>query len=241
MQPKNEHKQLIVIDFEYAGANVRGLEFANHFTEWTYNYHDAAKPYACNPNMYPKPEEQYRFIRAYVEHRPQFQHHGSTPNLTPLHTPTGTPGLGATTPSSSSIVDFMLDARIPPGQWRDDERRREEQLDKEIKELMEETRLWRIANSAQWVAWGLMQAKVPGLDDCETPTDKNLEAEIEASLGGVAGAAPQEEDEDADEFDYLGYAQERALFFWGDCVMMGFVKLEDFPEALRGRIKMLEY
>lgn len=29
--PVNEHKQLIVIDFEYASANLPGLEFANHF------------------------------------------------------------------------------------------------------------------------------------------------------------------------------------------------------------------
>lgn len=29
--PANEHKQLVVIDFEYANANVPGLEFANHF------------------------------------------------------------------------------------------------------------------------------------------------------------------------------------------------------------------
>ena len=29
--PANKHKQLIVIDFEYANANTVGLEFANHF------------------------------------------------------------------------------------------------------------------------------------------------------------------------------------------------------------------
>ena len=29
--PENEHKQLVVIDFEYASANTPGLEFANHF------------------------------------------------------------------------------------------------------------------------------------------------------------------------------------------------------------------
>ena len=29
--PMNEHKQLVVIDFEYANANVPGHEFANHF------------------------------------------------------------------------------------------------------------------------------------------------------------------------------------------------------------------
>lgn len=31
LHPANEHKQLIVIDFEYASANVPGQEFANHF------------------------------------------------------------------------------------------------------------------------------------------------------------------------------------------------------------------
>lgn len=31
LQPMNQHKQLVVIDFEYANANVPGLEFANHF------------------------------------------------------------------------------------------------------------------------------------------------------------------------------------------------------------------
>lgn len=31
MLPANAHKQLVVIDFEYANANVTGLEFANHF------------------------------------------------------------------------------------------------------------------------------------------------------------------------------------------------------------------
>jgi len=29
--PANEHKRLVVIDFEYANANTPGLEFANHF------------------------------------------------------------------------------------------------------------------------------------------------------------------------------------------------------------------
>lgn len=31
MLPANQHKQLVVIDFEYANANVPGLEFSNHF------------------------------------------------------------------------------------------------------------------------------------------------------------------------------------------------------------------
>lgn len=31
MLPANEHKQLVVIDFEYASANTPAQEFANHF------------------------------------------------------------------------------------------------------------------------------------------------------------------------------------------------------------------
>lgn len=32
--PANQHKQLVVIDFEYANANVPGMEFANHFVRY---------------------------------------------------------------------------------------------------------------------------------------------------------------------------------------------------------------
>jgi choline kinase len=214
----------VVIDFEYAAPNVPGQEFANHFTEWAYNYHDAIAPYACRAELYPPPDVQRRFIKAYVEHRPKFPHRGSTPRMSPLDTPTGgvTPAFGAAS-SSSSIVDFMLDARVPSGQWTESERQREEQTDKVVTELIEETRLWRPANSAMWVAWGIVQAKLPGGDDGEAESDKS-----------------EGEGEEDEEFDYLRYTQDRALFFWGDCVRMGFIKAEDLPEDIRGRIKVVD-
>jgi hypothetical protein len=34
--PANEHKQLVVIDFEYSSANTPGFEFANHFVSPTF-------------------------------------------------------------------------------------------------------------------------------------------------------------------------------------------------------------
>ncbi|KAK7418627.1 hypothetical protein QQX98_003816 [Neonectria punicea] len=222
LQPANQHKQLIVIDFEYAGANPPGIEFANHFTEWAYNYHDAAASFACNERRYPNIEEQKRFIKAYVDHRPRFPPgNGSTPRLTPSD---GGVSSGTSTPlvqahpgaSSSSIVDFMLDARVPPGGWTAAERANEEQSDRRVQELLEQTQLWRPANHLVWVAWGLVQAKIPGLDESVT-----------------------EEDLGPDEFDYLRYTQDRALFFWGDCVQMGLVKLEELPETLRARVKIV--
>lgn len=59
----------------------------------------------------------------------------------------------------------MLDSRGLPGQYREEEKSREEKTEAEIKRLMHETRIWRVANSAQWVAWGIVQAKVPGMDE----------------------------------------------------------------------------
>lgn len=39
--PANEHKQLVVIDFEYASANTPGFEFANHFVS-AHDYQSAS-------------------------------------------------------------------------------------------------------------------------------------------------------------------------------------------------------
>ncbi|KAG5980994.1 hypothetical protein E4U55_003412 [Claviceps digitariae] len=228
LQPANKHKQLIVIDFEYAAANVPGLEFANHFTEWTYNYHDAVSPYACNHEQYPTPEEQRRFIKAYVDHRPQFPAASATPRLSPQDSNPSTPSVNPIA-SSSSIVDFMLDARVPPGGWNAAERAREEQSDMQVRELMEEARLWRPANSAMWVAWGIVQAQVPGL--CVNNEPAASEADV----------LKAERDIGPDEFDYLRYAQDRALFFWGDCVQLGLAKPEHLPDKLQSRLKMVEY
>ena len=261
----------MVIDFEYAAANMRGLDFANHFTEWGYNYHDEKIPYGFKPSGYPTPEEQRRFIKAYVEHRPEYAHPGaSTPTLTPLATPPvgpTTPSLGPTTVSStggpapasasgggpsSSIVEFMLDARVPPGGWREEERRREDQVEQQVAELMEETRLWRVANSAQWVVWGVMQAKIPGFD----PAARDGDDDGDGNDVAVEGGEQQQQKEDVGEsgtetdsepeveeeaFDYLGYARERAMFFWGDCVAMGLIDAEELPEDVRANLKIVKY
>ncbi|TLD06935.1 hypothetical protein PgNI_10349 [Pyricularia grisea] len=259
LQPANEHKQLVVIDFEYAAANTPGLEFANHFTEWTYNYHDAVAPHACNAPLYPTLEQQRRFVRAYFDHSHPRRPSSSSSSSSLAQTPTMNP-----TTSTSSIVDFMLDARVPPGGWKEEETRRDAESDAQVRALLEETRLWRPANSAQWVAWGIVQAKLPAgvareveaarkvdeakkAEEAKLNNDNNDEeekpkTEKEQEAEAVAEAAAiNEEEADADEFDYLGYARERAMFFLGDCVLMGLIKLEDLPEATRDKVKFVDY
>lgn len=261
--PANSHKQLVVIDFEYANANVPGAEFANHFTEWCYNYHDPKKPYAFHPKRYPTPEEQDRFIRAYVRHRPQFN--VSTPNLGPTQMPSSTnvsySSEVASRRPTSSISNFMLDARTPSAtavlqsKFEGGEKEAE---DREVKRFMDETRLWRLANTAKWVAWGLVQAKVPGMPTFDSsPADNpTIEDEAHQELGEDAEeyrelaekqqqAAEQSEDaepvEADEEFDYLGYAQHRAMFFWADAIQLGLVKAEELPEELLSKVKDVPY
>lgn len=156
---------------------------------------------------------------------------------------------------------------MPPGGWKEEERKAAELSDAAVNALLQETRLWRAMNSAQWVAWGIVQAKIAGFTEGEadqatapsspggsegTITGAAEEEGLSVSAageeengstggvdGGAAAAAAAEESEEG--FDYLSYAHERALFFWGDCVQMGLVKLEELPEGLRGRVKLLEY
>ena len=168
----------------------------------------------------------------------------------------------------------MLDSRAPPAQVAEEEKGREEATENEVRRLMHETRIWRPANSAQWVAWGVVQAKVKGMDEA-LKAKKAAKGEAEGSGGNEATGTPQagsdpltpeskglaedakmkrpEEAEgesaeaaDADggeeaAFDYLGYAQERAMFFWGDMLQMGLVGKEELPEEVRAKVKIVDY
>jgi choline kinase len=238
-------------------------------TEWCYNYHGEV-PHACNTKFYPTPEEQNRFIRAYLTHNPSYRAQPgapstpSTPHLGPLPTSGSTTALAATA-APSSISAFMLDSRAPPGEkysYHDQEAQAEQRTQHEAERLMAETRLWRLANSAQWTAWGIVQANIPGLPDFDkeqlredeteqsrlldsatfemkAEADKERQESHHSATGAGDGDAEQPKPED-EEFDYLAYAQERAMFVWGDAIQLGIVKAEELPEELRSRVKVVE-
>ena len=160
----------------------------------------------------------------------------------------------------------MLDSRAPMAQI-EEEQRQEETVEREIEKLVTETRLWRIANSAQWVAWGIVQAKVPGMEEAleaqKRGSPKSEDTIIQAQQTYVDSDPPSpesrervqrlqeerpesreeapEEGQEEGEFDYLGYAQERAMFFWGDILQLGIVKEEDLPEELLKKVKTVKY
>ena len=259
--PENSHKQLVVIDFEYANANVPGLEFANHFTEWCYDYH-REDAFALHESRYPSAEEQHRFLKAYVQHTSPVQ--------------ARRPELGRKASTAGSISQFMLDSRTPrTTSYADEEAARDEAVEQTVQQLLYETRIWRLANAAQWVAWGIVQAKVPGMDAAlearrnRTPTKSNTAASGNTPTSSSSGTdgnskkveggdeyeagkdAAQETDalkmaeggdegEEEDEFDYLAYAQERALLFWGDALQQGIVSRDELPESLLKKVKVVD-
>ena len=258
LQPSNHHKQLVVIDFEYAGPNCVGYEFADHFSEWCYDYH-ADDPHACHHKLYPTLAEQHRLVRSYVMHRPQFNPAASA-----------TPKMDGR--EKTNISDFMLDARAPPGSphsnYDVEEHAREKKMEAEIAKLVHETRMWRMICAANWVAWGIVQAEIPELDE---PPKKSIAASVvdkvkskihphsdpldevekkqqeDAKHDRPESHAQEEahregdDDVDPDEFDYLAYSQERAMLFWGDCLQIGLIKEEQIPEGMKKMLKVVPY
>lgn len=66
-EEKVQDTKLIVIDFEYAGANPAAFDLANHVSEWMHNY-NCAEPHKCNPDKFPTRDELLNFLYSYVSH-----------------------------------------------------------------------------------------------------------------------------------------------------------------------------
>ncbi|KAJ5926006.1 hypothetical protein N7454_007516 [Penicillium verhagenii] len=228
--PANSHKQLVVIDFEYSSANTAGLEFANHFTEWCYNYHDEELSWACNNRLYPTPEDQRRFVMTYLTHRPAI-----TGGVTsPLATPAMRGGTG------SAVTPFTLDDGPDSSNWSQEQKSLEEDFEAEVQRLMHQTRLWRAMNSAQWVAWGIVQAKAPGMEEGIAEMLATTSNNNENGHKGQCEIKTPLVDADVDEedgFDYLAYAQDRALFFWSDLLALGLINPDELPAAMVEHIR----
>lgn len=67
IQDQSQDSKLVVIDFEYAGANPAAYDLANHLSEWMHDY-NCPEPYACNKDAFPTKEQMLNFIYSYVSH-----------------------------------------------------------------------------------------------------------------------------------------------------------------------------
>ena len=60
-------QKIIVVDFEYAGPNPASYDIANHFHEWTADYHSPT-PHLYDPSRYPTYDQRRNFYIAYLAH-----------------------------------------------------------------------------------------------------------------------------------------------------------------------------
>lgn len=251
------HNQLVIIDCEYSNANPPGLELANHFTEWCYDYYNELKPYTIDSDRYPTLDEQDRFVRAYVRHRSHsdFEMRSSSAQIAGR--------LPSTTYRASFNVLDATDMRVlnyPSSSSTTINPSESAVEDTEVRRLIRETRLWRVANSAQWIAWALVQAKIPGIPESNESFASIRPEQHEPGRGSgsheVYIGCPEmfdntakshtsksrtmaEEEHQNGEFDYLSYAQQRSLLFWGDLMQMGLVEADRLPDDLRSKVKIV--
>lgn len=67
IQDQSQDSKLVVMDFEYAGANPAAFDLANHLSEWMHDY-NCSEPFRCNPKKFPTKEQMLNFVYSYVSH-----------------------------------------------------------------------------------------------------------------------------------------------------------------------------
>lgn len=111
LAPVYKYRQIIVIDFEYSGANVRGYDIVNHFCEWMSDYTGGEEektdknkekddktsenePWRIHLDKYPSTKQRHNMIQAYVEHGYTTRSMSATASASPK--------LGSSTPVPAS-------------------------------------------------------------------------------------------------------------------------------------------
>ncbi|KAH3901983.1 related to Choline kinase [Saccharomycodes ludwigii] len=65
---RTQDSKLVVIDFEYGGANPPTYDLANHLSEWMHNYH-CKDSWEASPEKYPNKDQVLNFLYSYVSDR----------------------------------------------------------------------------------------------------------------------------------------------------------------------------
>lgn len=122
--------QIIVVDFEYASPSPAAFDIANHFHEWTADYHGST-PHILNPSRYPSEQERYNFYKAYLEH--------------------------AYLPLTTCALNDETDRNCTSPPSVSDRGRMDIKTDSHC--LDSQVRVWSPASHAMWAVWGLIQAR----------------------------------------------------------------------------------
>lgn len=202
---------LVVIDFEYGGANFPAFDLANHFCEWMANYHNPEESYFLNADGFPSKIEQLNLIKAYVEYDFQFP----SSNLKLKYEP----NLNLISPTE--LIQFEIKKLFNECVlWRATVQIywciwgliQNGPMKKEIDELVGETVEEQGIDSTYTITTGLntLELKENAIEDEITSSD--------------------------DDFNYLKYAHQKASLAMGDLIQLGLVDKNE----LVGEVKYLD-
>jgi choline kinase len=167
-------------------------------------------------------------VLTYLTHRPTAAGGSASPAIHGRH--------------AAAITPLSLDESPDGPSWQQAQSF-EEELEVRVRDLMRQTRLWRVMNSAQWVAWGIVQAKAPGMEEGIAEMNAASNSEYpknghDENGNGKTKTPPVDSDVDEEDgFDYLAYAQDRALFFWSDLLALNLVNPEELPAPMVEHIR----
>lgn len=205
---------LVVIDFEYSGANFSAFDLVNHFCEWMTNYHDPLNSYFLNEKLFPSQVEQLNLIKAYVEY--DFQYPSSNLKV-------DLPDLNHVTPSD--LVQFEIKKLYNECVfWRCSV-----SIFWSIWGLIQNGPLKSSVNAlagevSHEVGVGSTYTITTGLTSLEL-AENVIEDEITSS---------------DDDFNYLKFSQQKAALAIGDLLQLGLLSKDELSENVAKNIKYLD-
>ncbi|KAH9819424.1 kinase-like domain-containing protein [Melampsora americana] len=182
------HEQILVIDFEYASANPRAFDIANHFHEWCADYHHPTLSYSLRPHgLYPTLHERKRFYRAYL----------NQDRISPL-----------SLDESSSSSDFVVKEEVETGEEEEEIERLEEEVKvwSPVSDVM--WSLWGLVQAQDDIEDRMERWKNEKEEEEANEEGKEGEGKEKEKEKIKKGRSMEEI-----EFDYLSYSLERVQSF----------------------------
>lgn len=203
---------LVVIDFEYSGANFPAFDFANHFCEWMSDYNHPDSSYYIFHDNFPTEKEQLNMIQAYVEFEVQ---HPTTKLEDEKENP-------------KDIVKYETEKLYNECvYWRPS--------------VSIYWFLWGLIQNGQYKPPPSLapQNLVVTADDIGVDSTYTISHQLESTTleGEVVEEAITSTD---DDFNYMKYSQQKVCLVIGDLIGLGLLKKEEIDEKHWHLIKNLD-
>lgn len=211
-------QDLVVIDFEYSGANFAACDIANHFSEWMSDYHDEEKPYYIHNEKYPTQLEQLNLIKSYVE----YDFHYPSTNLKTSKPPS----------VNDADAEVLIEHEVKKMYneiiyWR---------LSVQIAWL-----IWGLLQNGPIIKNDPVDLLSSRKEEQGINSTYNITTGLDAVNVDDSAIVEEEAIQSNDDvFDYLKYAQQKAALVLGDMISFGFLSISEVAPEYQNLIKFLD-